>query len=105
MKGTDPRELVTGFFDRVWNRGDFGYLDRHYSPDALWHDAAAGDASGPEVAKQIIGRWREAFPDITVTIQEQFVEGDVVVTRHRSDDAPERLTASRRRAGAARSRA
>jgi predicted ester cyclase len=87
----DPQELVSGFFDRVWNHGDFGYIDAHYSPDfvlhALWHNASlgrSGDASGPELAKQVIERWRAAFPDIHVTIEEQFVDGDIVVTRHLS---------------------
>jgi EmrB/QacA subfamily drug resistance transporter len=79
---TDPRELVTGFFDRVWNEGDLGFIDRHYTPGFVLH-GVDGDAAGPELAKQTIGRWRAAFPDLRVTIDEQFAADDVVVTRHR----------------------
>jgi predicted ester cyclase len=88
----DPRDrlkLVEAFFDDVWNDGDFGFIDEHYAPDftlhALWQNTALGGdgEAARETAKQVIGTWREAMPDLFMTIEEAFVDGDMVICRHR----------------------
>jgi steroid delta-isomerase-like uncharacterized protein len=97
MDHQEPQELVRAFFDEAWNKGNLGFIDEHYAPDfvlhALWQNTSlgrAGDASGPELAKQVIARWRNALPDMYMTVEEQFVDGDTVVTRHRSGGTHER---------------
>jgi predicted ester cyclase len=89
MVSDADRELVRRFFEEVWNKGNLAYIDEAYSPDfvlhALWQNPSLGgsrDASGPQAAKEVIGRWLEGFPDMHVTIEEQVAEGDTIVSRH-----------------------
>jgi predicted ester cyclase len=85
------KALVQSFFDEVWNKGNYEYLDEIYSPDfrihILWYNLAAGgpaEAQGIEPAKQVIRGWRDGFPDIRVTVEDQVAEGDLVASRHLS---------------------
>jgi prolycopene isomerase len=93
---SDNERLVRAFFDEVWNKGNFDFIDEYYAPDfvlhALWQNTALGrdgDAQGGETAKQVIGRWRAAMPDLYMTVEECFEDGDVVVMRHRSGGTQE----------------
>jgi predicted ester cyclase len=89
MNSSDRLKLVSRFFDEVWNDGDFGFIDANYAPDftlhALWQNTALGGSgeAAKETAKQVIGNWREAMPDLFMTVEEAFVDGDIVVMRHR----------------------
>src|SRR4051794_20973557 len=82
-------KLVSAFFEEVWNDGNFGFIDEHYSPDfmlhALWQNTALGGdgEAAAEQAKQVIATWREGFSDLFMTVEEAFVDGDTVVMRHR----------------------
>ncbi len=85
----DNKALVSSFFEEVWNKGNFEYLYEIYSPDfkihVLWYNLAAGgpmESQGIEPAAKVIRGWREGFPDITVTIEDQIAEGDLVASRH-----------------------
>ncbi len=91
MDPEQNKELVSKFFEEVWNKGNIDYIDEAYAPNfvlhALWTNPSmgrSGDAPGPQMAKEIIARWRDALPDLKVTVDEQVAEGDVVVTRHMS---------------------
>jgi predicted ester cyclase len=89
MDSTGRLRLVSRFFDEVWNGGDFGFIDEHYAPDftlhALWQNTALGGSgeAAKETAKQVIGAWRDALPDLFMTVEEAFVDGEMVVMRHR----------------------
>jgi steroid delta-isomerase-like uncharacterized protein len=89
MNSTDRLKLVSAFFEEVWNDGNFGFIDEHYSSDftlhALWQNTALGGDGevASEQAKKVIGTWREAMSDLFLTIEEAFVDGDMVVMRHR----------------------
>jgi predicted ester cyclase len=89
MSPEQNKELVARFFEEVWNRGNFQFMDEIYSPDfvlhALWQNLSAGgsgDVPGIEPAKKVIGGWRHGLPDLVMTVEEQVAEGDIVVTRH-----------------------
>ena len=89
MSPEQNKELVRRFFDEVWNKGNFAFLDEAYPPDftlhALWQNLSAGgsgDVVGRDPAKKVIAGWRHGFPDLVVTVEEQVAEGDIVVTRH-----------------------
>ena len=52
-----------------------------YAPNYVGHEPAFGDARGVEAAKQFAADYRQAFPDLQTTIEDQVAEGDKVVTR------------------------
>jgi steroid delta-isomerase-like uncharacterized protein len=84
------KELTRTFYERVWNKGDFGFLDEVYTPDfrlnALWQNTSLGGSgtAAKEEARATISRWLDGFPDMHVTVDEQVAEGDFVATRHRA---------------------
>jgi steroid delta-isomerase-like uncharacterized protein len=63
-------------------KGDFSYVDRHFSKDHVWHDPAAPQlARGVEGAKQFLHTYAQAFPDLHFTPHEIFATDDKVVSR------------------------
>jgi predicted ester cyclase len=90
MDSQERLKLVSAFFDEVWNDGNFGFIDEHYSPDfmlhALWQNTALGGSgeAATEKAKQVIVTWHEAASDLFMIVDEALVDGDMVVMRHRS---------------------
>ena len=77
----DNKAVVRKFFD-AWNTGDLDSLDEVTAPDVVDHDRYNPNAGeGVEGAKKTIAMYREAFPDLHMTVEEQVAEGDLVVTR------------------------
>ena len=66
----------------AFSTGALDVLDEFVAPDAIDHDAYNPNASdGVEGMKRTIAMYRDAFPDLQMTIEEQIAEGDKVVTR------------------------
>jgi steroid delta-isomerase-like uncharacterized protein len=66
----------------AFNSGDLDSLDDVVAADSVDHDQYnpfAGE--GREGLKKSIAMYRQAFPDLTMTIEDQVAEGDRVVTR------------------------
>lgn len=87
----ENKRLVRSFFEEVWNNRNLDYIDEVYTPEftlhALWQNTSAGgpiEATGREPAKKVIGGWLSGFPDLTVTVDDQVAEGDLVGSRHTS---------------------
>lgn len=55
-------------------------IDEVYAPDLVWHDPDQ-EIRGTEEAKQFIAMYKSAFPDLSVTVEDEIAEGDKVVTR------------------------
>jgi steroid delta-isomerase-like uncharacterized protein len=69
-------------FEDVFNEGRFEAADELVHSDALGHDPAQpAPTRGPEGVKESVRGYREAFPDIHISIDEQVAEGDLVATR------------------------
>lgn len=60
------------------SRGNFGALQSLVTPDYVVHP---DEARGPDGLAEIVQGYRNAFPDLSVTIEQQFTEGDYVATR------------------------
>jgi steroid delta-isomerase-like uncharacterized protein len=60
------------------SRGNFGALHSLVTPDYVVHP---DEARGPDGLAEIVQGYRNAFPDLNVTIEQQFTEGDYVATR------------------------
>jgi steroid delta-isomerase-like uncharacterized protein len=71
------------FLEEVWNTGNLAVLDEIIATDHvnIGPSTLPGLPNGPEGAKQLVTTYRNAFPDVHFTIDEQIAEGDKVVTR------------------------
>jgi steroid delta-isomerase-like uncharacterized protein len=66
--------------EEAFNSGNLDVIDEISSDDFVGHDPLAGDQD-VEASKQQVAAYREAFPDIEITIDEIFAAGDKVVIR------------------------
>jgi steroid delta-isomerase-like uncharacterized protein len=82
MSTEENKALVQRFYEEVLNKGNLGVIDELLSADVVDNSVAPGTVSGIEGAKQMIGMYRAAFPDIDVTIEDLIAEGDKVVSRY-----------------------
>ena len=75
------------FFDEVFGKGKLNVLDEIIATDHVNTGPGALPElpTGPEGAKQLVTLYRNAFPDLHFTIDEQIAEGDKVVTRWTAD--------------------
>jgi predicted ester cyclase len=85
MKGSDmtDRELkdrTREAFDRMFNRGDLGYVDEAVAVGAVDHQEPEGTDMVAHL-KQVIATLRTAFPDLHFELHEVLCEGDVVACR------------------------
>ena len=66
---------------RSWEAPDnLDIIDEVYAPDLVWHDPGQ-EIQGTAEAKQFIAMYKSAFPDLSVTVEDEIAEGDKVVTR------------------------
>lgn len=63
-------------------QGDLDVADELFAPDYVAHDPASPeDIRGLEGVKEFAGMYRNAFPDVRMSVEDQVAEGDKVVTR------------------------
>ena len=83
MLSETNKTLSRRFFEEVFGKGKLNVLDELIAKDHV----NSGPASLPELptgsegTKQLVTVYRNAFPDLHFTIDEQIAEGDKVVTR------------------------
>ena len=82
MSAQENKSVVRREFEEIFSQG--GNLDAAqeiYAPDYVGHEPTFGDVHGVEGAKQFAATYRQAFPDLQTTMEDQLAEGDKVVTR------------------------
>jgi len=63
-------------------QGDLDAAYELFAPNFVGHDPASPeDIRGPEGAKEFASMYRNAFPDVQMSVEDQVAEGDMVVTR------------------------
>ena len=77
----ENKAVVTRFNKAFIEGGDMQAFDEIMDESFVNHTAMAGMPSGPDGIVQTIQMFRAAFPDLTVEINEQVAENDLVVTR------------------------
>ena len=75
------KQLVRRLIEETVNKGNFGVVDELVSTDYLYREPTAGEKRGRAGYKELIAMYRNAFPDLKLTIDEQIAEGNTVVTR------------------------
>lgn len=68
--------------EEAFNQGNMSTVDELASPSFVNHDPAdPEERRGPAGAKAFIATYREAFPDLHITIEDVIADGDKVVMR------------------------
>ena len=77
------KALARRGMEEVFNQGKFEVINELVARNAVFHDPSVpgGKFEGPEGLKQFAQIYRNAFPDLKITINDQIAEGDKVVTR------------------------
>lgn len=74
--------LVRRFIDEVFNDGKLAVAEEVLADDYVHHDPATGErGSGVEGLEQMVGFYREAFPDFRIHLEDQIATDDRVVER------------------------
>lgn len=80
----ENKALIHRWFEEVWNKGREDAIDEMFEADGVAHGLADGHDQklrGPEGFKPFFRKFREAFPDIQVVVEDCITEGDRVAAR------------------------
>ena len=83
MSSETNKTVSRRFFEEVFGKGKLNVLDEIIAKDHVnsGPGSLSGLPTGPEGTKQLVTVYRNAFPDVHFTIDEQLAEGDKVMTR------------------------
>jgi steroid delta-isomerase-like uncharacterized protein len=75
-------DKVRRVIEEFYNQGRLGVADELYAHDYARYDPATPDVvGGPDGARQVATRYRNAFPDLHLAVKDMLAEGDKVTTR------------------------
>ena len=77
----ENKAVYRRFIDEVFNQGKLDSLDQFLAPGYVVQDAPPGTPPGPEGVKQAVTMFRQAFPDLQITLDQLVAEGDWVCSR------------------------
>jgi steroid delta-isomerase-like uncharacterized protein len=80
MSAEENRALAQRSWEIVSQRNP-DLIEEYYPTEFVWHEPDR-DIRGYEQAKQFVSTFFEAFPDISITIDDVIAEGDKVVSRY-----------------------
>jgi predicted ester cyclase len=76
------KSVVRRLLDELWNKGDLSLADQFFATTYTHHDASSPDfGKGPESERKRATLYRTAFPDLRMTIEDLFADGENVITR------------------------
>jgi len=75
------KALVRRGIEEAVNKGNFSVVDEILSTDYIYREPTVGEKRGRAGFRELVTMYRNAFPDVKLTIDEQIAEGDKVVTR------------------------
>src|SRR6266566_2257227 len=84
MSTEGNKTLMHRFLEEVFNKKNLSALDEFIAPNQVDHTLPAFLPTTPEGTKRAIGMYLKAFPDLHLTVEDMFAEGDKVVTRFTS---------------------
>src|SRR5215203_1646222 len=81
MSEQENKAVARREIEELYARGNLDAAEEIYAPNYVGHEPTSGDIRGIEGAKQFAATFRQAFPDLQPTVEDQVAEGDKVVTR------------------------
>ena len=76
--------LARRLVDELWNEQRFEAADELIAPDFRGYAGSFGEVRGPAGVRRLVAVYREAFPDLKVSIDDLIVHDDTVITRWRA---------------------
>jgi steroid delta-isomerase-like uncharacterized protein len=74
--------VVRRTFEELWNKGNLQLANELFSPNYAHHDPSTPDVGrGPESEKKRATLYRNAFPDLRLTVEDLIAGGETVVAR------------------------
>ena len=85
----DFADISRRLLEEGFNDGKFDLVDQFVAPAAVNHDPALPaemrELSGPDAFKRVATMYRNAFPDVRMTVDDVIASSDKVVLRWHSD--------------------
>jgi steroid delta-isomerase-like uncharacterized protein len=80
---TENEALARRWFEEVWNQGRVEAIDALFAADGVAHGLGAdgGDTRGTEEFKAFHAKFRRAFPDMHVTVEDVIASGERTAIR------------------------
>ena len=79
----EENKAVVRLVEEVIGAGNPWAAEELYAPDyAPGDEPVFGDARGAEAAKRLVAAYRAAYPDFSMTVEDELAEGDGVATRY-----------------------
>ena len=75
------QEAVHSMFEDGWNRGDIASFDETIADSVLFHYAGSPRTLTRDEMSQFIVRWREAFPDLKIDLEELLIQDNLAAIR------------------------
>ena len=76
------KNLARRLFEEVWNKGNAHAADELFTSNYTHHDPSTPDVGrGPDSEKKRMTLYRQAFPDLRLTIDDLIAEGETVTAR------------------------
>jgi len=83
MSAEDNKATARRWYEEVFNAGNLDLIHELFAPNFVDHDPV-NPLPGLEGVRQVVGMYREAFPDLHITVEDWVAEGEKVVTRFRA---------------------
>ena len=82
MSTEENRAIFRRYVEEAWEKGNMEVADEVFADRYVSHQPDGSEEErGPEDVTLFLRQYREAFPDLRITIGDQIAEGDRVVTR------------------------
>ena len=81
MSTEENKAMIRRVWEEVFNKGNLAVADEIMATNYVYHGSGGQEFKGPEGFKQLITMFRTAFPDLRITVEDMFAEGDKVAHR------------------------
>jgi steroid delta-isomerase-like uncharacterized protein len=85
------KAVIKRINEEVFSKGNLAFVDEVIATDYVYHGPGGRTVKGTAGFKELVTRFRAAFPDVRVTVENMVAEGDYVAHRtsingtHRGD--------------------
>ena len=81
MSTEQNKALLRRIFEEGVNQNKPGVIDELIAPNFVLYDPPLGQEPNREGFRQIVTKFRATFPDLHLTIEDEFADGDYVIQR------------------------